>query len=1232
MELLNQKELISRFYNFFDDVKKREIQKVVSKGEKSLEVSFFEISEYDYELGDQLLEFPEDVLKIMEETLTQFYSSNENYKIKVRITSLPISEKLMIREIRSEHINKLVIVEGLVRRKTDVRPKLKAVEYLCTNPDCPYSQEKLIIPQTEEKAKVLKACPRCRSPVAVVDRVIVDSQNLVLEEIPEHLENSADQPKRINVLLQEDLVSPFRESKTNPGSKVYVIGMVREIPLTTRTGAESINYDVIIEGNYIALLDEDYSEIKISKEEEEEIKEIAHSENPVERLVKSIAPSIHGNERIKEAILLQLFGGKGGKKGDGTKTRGDIHVLLLGDPGAAKSQLLKAATRIAPKASFVSGKSASAAGLCIAPNSLLLTEKGEFIKIKDLVENNFENKIEYKKGIFKEDKKLNINLLSSFEDYKIKYKSPSTIWKLETPEKVFKIVLRSGKEIEITGNTSLYVLDKLNLFWKKSKELKVGDKISVLKKYDVKGEVIHTFDILKELKNIDNLKIYNFNKLVDEYVSILLKKGYTKREISKLTKISENKFYLNDSKKPPYKLKELKNLINLVGDNDKYKKIDILCSLYNGKFLKLPKELNSELLYLLGVIYGDGDLKKTITKTFSFRISNKNKEILKEIRRILEKLNLNYNEGVNKGVNYIRFNSRVLGEIFLKLGLKESPKSSSLDISNYLSILKNEELSFFLRGLFDTDGSINYRKSSSGSCTVELYSCSKDLIYKIQLLLLRFGIYSSIRKREPTSNPKITGNLEKFVLTINSYQDIKLFYKHINFFNKDKKTKLEKIIKDERKHHTNLDSFDGFSEFISEFLEENNISKGVINFKKNNRKYSRKYIKKILNDIFKIEGFNKLKNINKIKELYDLVNSDLFFEEIKSIEEINPKYKYVYDLTIDKSHNFVANGILVHNTATVIKDDLTKGWALEAGAMVLASGGLCAIDELDKMSEEDTSAMHEALEQQTISIAKANIRATLKCETTVLGAANPKYGRFDPYGDIAKQINFPPALISRFDLIFILRDVPDKKKDELIASHILETHMDLSKTIAELSPDFLKKYISYAKEKIKPVLTNEAKNLILDFYVSMRNAVSEEEESGNRSIPITARQLEAIIRLSEAYAKIELSQKVKAKHAQRAIDLLMYCLRRIGIDPKTGQLDIDRITTGITTSSRNLYKTVMKIIDELSEEKPKIYLDDIIKKAKEKGIEATDVENTIIKLKQDGLIFEPRKGEFKKIE
>ena len=142
---------------------------------------------------------------------------------------------------------------------------------------------------------------------------------------------------------------------------------------------------------------------------------------------------------------------------------------------------------------------------------------------------------------------------------------------------------------------------------------------------------------------------------------------------------------------------------------------------------------------------------------------------------------------------------------------------------------------------------------------------------------------------------------------------------------------------------------------------------------------------------------------------------------------------------------------------------------------------------------------------------------------------------------------------------------------------------------------------------------------------------STDEDGGNKSVPITARQLEAIVSLSEAYAKIKLDKKVRVEYAQQAIDLLMYCLEKIGIDPKTGELDIDRITTGITASTRNQYKIVQQIIDKLEIEKSQVTYEDICEEAEKQNINKTEVQKILDKLKQEGIIFEPRRNIYKKL-
>jgi len=320
-------------------------------------------------------------------------------------------------------------------------------------------------------------------------------------------------------------------------------------------------------------------------------------------------------------------------------------------------------------------------------------------------------------------------------------------------------------------------------------------------------------------------------------------------------------------------------------------------------------------------------------------------------------------------------------------------------------------------------------------------------------------------------------------------------------------------------------------------------------------------------------------------------------------------------------------------TASVVKDEFLKGWSLEAGALVLANKGICLIDEIDKMDKEDRSAMHEAMEQQTVTISKANIHSTLKAETTILAAANPKLGRFDPYQPLADQIDMPPTLISRFDLLFTLRDIPEKERDTRLAQHILNTFKNPQKVIPEIEPDILRKYIAYAKKNVSPKLSDEAILEIQEFFVGLRSKRSKsEEEGGVKPIPISARQLEALVRLAQASARVRLSNNVTQSDAKRAINLLKSCLMQVGLDTETGELDIDRIVTGITATQRNKIIQIRDIIKEMETKfGSNIPLADVLEAAKAKGIDASKAEEIIEKMKREGEIFEPKHGIIRKM-
>jgi replicative DNA helicase Mcm len=286
--------------------------------------------------------------------------------------------------------------------------------------------------------------------------------------------------------------------------------------------------------------------------------------------------------------------------------------------------------------------------------------------------------------------------------------------------------------------------------------------------------------------------------------------------------------------------------------------------------------------------------------------------------------------------------------------------------------------------------------------------------------------------------------------------------------------------------------------------------------------------------------------------------------------------------------------------------------------------------------------MHEAMAQQTVSVNKAGINVTLKARCSVLGAANPKLGRFDRYVPVGKQIDLPPALLSRFDLIFVIKDEPSAKQDAAVSRHILKTHiagelalrrkhvknsgitedqvsgaMEIIKPV--LDHGILRKYIAYAKKNIYPLLTPDAGQRLDDFYLGLRKL----GEQTDAPLPTTARQLEALIRLAEASARTRLSDEITILDAERVIAITTSSLDQVIKDPETGELDSDLINTGVGKSQRDRIKLIKDTIRTLQGSNGGTVPLELIKQTLEaEGIKRDQIEDAIVRLKTSGDIIE----------
>lgn len=911
-----------------------------------------------------------------------------------------------------------------------------------------------------------------------------------------------------------------------------------------------------------------------------------------------------------------------------------VHNFVANNFYCHNSSLLFFMSKVAPKARYVSGKSSSAAGLCVAPDSLVLKNPGSLNKIQDEVEDRIKlDSQKYSDGIWKTSTGFNQKVYTLNNNFKVQSGQVESFWKIKAPKEMISIKLQSGKNITLTKNTKLLTIDNGKLDWSESSKFIKNNYVATVNNLNVKSDIsIPTLSLVKR-----NPVIYGVKPFLKEILSKI-----KKRELAKELNVNENNLYHNwikEGARGNITLRDLRAILKKFNLKEKEIVNDIkYFSLYRAYKFKLPEFLNEDFLYFAGLIAGDGDLSENKRKdSVKIRLSNSNKIIINNFRKIVKNL-FNINAGQSSKKSKERpesfgFSNLIIADILNQLGIQISPKSHKIDMSNILLNLPNSLVANFIAGYFDCDGSPVYRDKKEGSSILEISSTSKTILKKLQIVLLRWGILSNIRRKKANGNISrrkdskiIISKHDKDILTIYGKDNFIKFRDNIPIRHPKKKKKLDFIISRINKSDTNTDIIPNISSLIKKIRKKLRLKIKLLKSSRSN--YSKNYLKKIVNEIESITS----ETCDELSYLKMLSESNIFWDKIKEIKIIKPDYEYVYDLTVKDSHNFLVNGVIVHNTASVVKDEFLKGWALEAGALALANNGSIYIDELDKMDEEDTSALHEGLEQQQISFSKANIQATLLTRTSALAAANPKLGRFDPYQPIAAQINLPPALINRFDLIFPMRDIPDEQIDTKIASHILDVHQNKDGGfIPDIDSKLIKKYVSFAKKRVFPKLTEGAKDEIRNFYVSLRNSGSGDKNEV-KPIPISARQLEALIRLSEASARVRLSEKITKDDARRAIRILKKCLEKVGIDPETGKIDIDRITTGITTSQRGKIITVREVINEFDKNGVKtIPVEDIINVCKDKGMDESKIEDIIDKMKKEGEIFQPKVGFISKI-
>ena len=1119
---------------------------------RSLEIDWAHLNSFDPELGEEVIENPEETITVAEDAIQLVLKEDllREKPIKVHARFFNIPSTLLVKDIGSEHINRLIQVEGIITRMSEVKPFVEKAVFVCR--DCGNEMVRLQRPY-ENLVKPAKcdACGSRRIDLSVEKSRFVNFQSFRLQDRPESLKGG-QMPRFIDAILLDDLVD-----SALPGDRVLITGILRVI--LEQKDKRPI-FRKVLEVNHIEQLSKEIEELEISPEDEQKIRELAKRKDIVDTIVDSIAPAIWGMKDVKKGIALALFGGVPMELEDGTKLRGESHVLLVGDPGVAK---------------------------CVDYHTKVLLGSGELREIGEIVDGAIERARAEGTLRMVDDGSyapVDVELCAlDSKTLKVRRVKANIAWKRKTPERMFRIKTASGREIKVTPTHPFFTFENGSFRTKKAGELREGDFIAVPRIVPIKGKPI------------------------------------------KLANAPINK---------PKTAKAR---------------------------LKLPDTADERFWYLIGLLVGEG-YSQNRGGSATVYFTNNDDRLIGFVYDYLRDLGLNptrREEHRGKRAREVYVSSIEFYRLMEWLGATATSRDK--EVPPQLFSARLEDIRGFLRGYFDAEGTVDKKRPK-----VTVVSASKELLRGVQHLLLRFGIRSQLHETKArATNGRMKAARTYYRLTITGEDAIR-FGEEIGFGLPSKMELLRNVASSSRSsRNTNVDVVPGVGPLLKNLRIRAGLTQaqmGVqrstyLHYERGDRLPSREKLRIITGVIEE-----RLPGSEEAHLLRLLADSDVFWDRVVDIESYRPEHEWVYDLQIPEHHNFIANDVFVHNsqilryvanlapraiytsgksssaaglTAAAVRDEFTGSWVLEAGVLVLADGGFALIDEFDKMSDRDRSAIHEALEQQSISISKAGITATLNARTTVIAAANPKYGRFNRHKSLPEQLDLPPTLLSRFDLIFLLLDEPDEKIDSAIARHILRVRRGEKEVTSPKIPyDLLKKYIAYARKNVHPKLSREAMDEIERYYVRMRRGIRQSKvENGVQPIPITPRQLEALIRLSEAHARMRLSDVVTREDAKAAVEIVEKTLKTIAVDEE-GNVDISILEAGRSSRKINKMEKLLEIIEELEEQgEYGAPVDDIVEEASKAGVGTKkEILKLLSDLSRDSRIYEPRAGFYKLVK
>ncbi|MEF8814010.1 MAG: LAGLIDADG family homing endonuclease [Halovenus sp.] len=609
------------------------------------------------------------------------------------------------------------------------------------------------------------------------------------------------------------------------------------------------------------------------------------------------------------------------------------------------SALLQYIDTIAPRSVFTSGKGASAAGLCVTGDTLVHTEEG-FREIREIVEEKIPNPVESETGFEQELPVCTFDRKSDTVDVR----DTSHVWRM--PEKPCRQIETShGKELEASVDTPVLTCGEHGIRWTEISDISRGDYVAVPEHSQVSNESFERQETdVQDLLDLTTEKIKLDDDSLAQIRDELQEEFGTLRDAAAALELSEDFLYdtLSNRHVPLDKLDVVLDSVGLSREDIRFDRVMIR----HGDSITLPDSLDEGLMYLLGIVFGDGDISydRRDGNRGCIRVSNSNEALLERVIDIVERkfdkeVHIEYQE---EKAPCVRIHSATIARLFANAGM-ETPKES-LSLHPKLTTARHADA--FLRGLMDADGSVSAR--TNGRSSVLLSTISRTLARQVQLMLETYGVRARTRERDRRGKDELEGgqiieskHIQHFIEIYGA--DIERFASAIGFTSTPKQKQLQTIVGDATRRGETmpigsaLAAADGSSSDYHTYLSRGDNP-------------GRDRAQAMLEDI----------DLGDVRPMVqETVDADLRWDEVVATAETGEKE--VFDLTVPETHNFVGNGIVTHNTAAAVRDDFGEGqqWTLEAGALVLADKGVAAVDELDKMSSQDQSAMHQALEEQS---------------------------------------------------------------------------------------------------------------------------------------------------------------------------------------------------------------------------------------------------------------------------